>query len=95
MVASWPEHEVERLMQEPGMIRNRKKIVATLRNAGELMSLRRRYGSVQAYLRCAQGSRLGLVQTVDGWAHYIGAPSIRCYLACAGLDPDTHNKEPL
>lgn len=92
VVASWPEHEIERLMQQPGIIRNRKNIVATLRNAGELMRLRRRYGSVQAYLRYAQGSRSGLVQAVDRWAHYIGAPSIRCYLACAGLDPDTHKR---
>lgn len=93
VVASWPEQEIERLMQQPGIIRNRKKIVATLRNAGELMRLRRRYGSVQAYLKNARRGRSGLVQTVDGWAHYIGAPSIRCYLTCAGLDPDTHKKE--
>ena len=46
VVASWPEQEIERLMQQPGIIRNRKKI----------------------------------------------APSIRCYLACAGLDPDTHKR---
>jgi DNA-3-methyladenine glycosylase I len=93
VVASWPEHRIEWLMQQPGIIRNRKKIVATLRNAGELIRLRRRYGSVQAYLSPTQGHRSGLVQAVDRWAHYIGAPSIRCYLACAGLDPDKHKKK--
>lgn len=37
-VASWPDGESERLLDYPGMIRNRKKIMATLGNARELLT---------------------------------------------------------
>ena len=34
LVASWPDSEVDRLLAYPGIIRNRKKVTAILRNGG-------------------------------------------------------------
>ncbi len=84
-VAGWPDSEAERLMSAPGIIRNKKKIVATLYNARELLGLVREHGSVRAYLDSFGGDRVALVAAIDQWAHYIGAPSIRWFLRCAGL----------
>jgi DNA-3-methyladenine glycosylase I len=80
VVARWPDLRLDELMQSPGMIRNRKKILATLRNARDLETLAMRFGSVLAYLRSFGGDAEALVRDVDTWAHYIGAPSIRWFV---------------
>lgn len=89
-VARWDDARVDELLAAPGIIRNRKKILATLRNARDLAALASEHGSAVAWL--AHGARTpavdgerALVHTVDEWAHYIGAPSIRWFLGCAGL----------
>lgn len=61
------------------MIRNRKKILAILRNARDLEALAARHGSALACLR-SFGDEEALVRDVDTWAHYIGAPSIHWFV---------------
>jgi 3-methyladenine DNA glycosylase Tag len=53
-VAAYGEPDVDRIMAVPGMIRSRKKIEATIRNARALLELEREYGSVGAYQRSAE-----------------------------------------
>jgi hypothetical protein len=38
-----------------------------------------------AYLSSYGDDVSALVDDLDSWAHYIGTPSIRCYLCCAGI----------
>lgn len=83
-VATWPDACVEALLQADGMIRNRKKVLATLRNARDLAARGAQHGSVLAYLRSFGGDLPALLRDVDGWAHYIGAPSIRWWLQVLG-----------
>jgi 3-methyladenine DNA glycosylase Tag len=85
LVASWTDSEVDRLLACPGMIRNRKKVTAVLRNGRELLKKAERYGAVRAYLDSYGGDESGLVYELDSWMHYIGAPSIRCFLYCAEI----------
>lgn len=95
-VARWDDARVDALLAAPGIIRNRKKILATLRNARDLAALARRHGTASAWFaRLAHPSTdpdddQALVRAVDDWAHYIGAPSIRWFLRCAGLTPSSH-----
>jgi hypothetical protein len=84
-VAFWPDDDVDRLLRSPGIIRSRKKIVATLRNARALLARARRYGSVRAYFETFRPDVGALVQELDGWAHYVGAPSLRFFVRCAGI----------
>jgi 3-methyladenine DNA glycosylase Tag len=49
-VAGLTPADVERLMDDPAIIRNRKKIEATVYNAGEMMNVERMHGSFKAYL---------------------------------------------
>jgi len=84
-VAAWPDEMLAELMTAEDMIRNGKKILATLRNARDLAVRGRQYGSALAYLRAFEGNEDALVQDIDTWAHYIGAPSIRWFVrALAG-----------
>lgn len=85
LVASWPDTEVERLLAYPGIIRNRKKVTAILRNGRDLLERVDRYGGVRAYLDSYGDDDSVLVHELDTWTHYIGAPSIRCYLRCVGI----------
>lgn len=80
VVARWSDEKAEELLAAPGVIRNPKKIRATIRNARELHDRSRRFGSAAAYLRGFRGDDDALVREIDNWAHYIGAPSIRWFV---------------
>lgn len=50
LVAAFGEADVERIMEDGGVVRTRKKIVATIDNARTLLALEREFG-MRAYLR--------------------------------------------
>ena len=50
-VAQMTEHDVERLMQDSGIIRNRKKIEATITNAQQFLKIQKEFGSFCNYLK--------------------------------------------
>jgi DNA-3-methyladenine glycosylase I len=49
-VAVYGSGEVERLMNNPGIIRNRLKIEATIHNAGRFLEIRKSHGSFDSYI---------------------------------------------
>ena len=51
LVAAYGEGDVERILADGGVVRTRKKIVATIENARALRELEREFGSIAAYLR--------------------------------------------
>jgi len=50
-VAKMTEHDVERLMQDSGIIRNRKKIEAAITNARIFLEIQKEFGSFCNYLK--------------------------------------------
>jgi len=50
-IAKFTEKDVERLMQDEGIIRNRKKIEATISNARLFMEVQKEFGSFCDYLK--------------------------------------------
>jgi DNA-3-methyladenine glycosylase I len=50
-VAQMTEQDVERLMQDSGIIRNRNKIQATISNAQQFLEIQKEFGSFCNYLR--------------------------------------------
>ncbi|MGN2244136.1 DNA-3-methyladenine glycosylase I [Frateuria sp. GZRR33] len=78
-VAAWPDDRLDDLLAAEGMIRNPKKIRATLRNARDLQARSRQFGTAAAYLQSFGGDSEAMVRGIDTWAHYIGAPSIRWF----------------
>jgi 3-methyladenine DNA glycosylase Tag len=55
-VATYDERDVERLLSDAGIVRNGRKIEATIHNARVIRDLAAQHGSFFAYLR-----------TMDGW----------------------------
>jgi DNA-3-methyladenine glycosylase I len=49
-MARYTHADVERLLADPGIIRNRLKITSAIKNARAVLGIRERYGSLDAYL---------------------------------------------
>src|SRR5213592_3894115 len=49
-VARFTERDVERLLGDPGIVRNRLKVESTVNNAQRVLELRAELGSLDAYL---------------------------------------------
>src|SRR3989442_11809812 len=49
-VARFSDKDVKKLMNDTGIVRNEKKIQATVHNAGEFLKLEKDFGSFQKYL---------------------------------------------
>jgi DNA-3-methyladenine glycosylase I len=50
VVARFSESDVERLLQDPAIVRNRLKVESTLANAGRVLEVQAELGSFDAYL---------------------------------------------
>jgi 3-methyladenine DNA glycosylase Tag len=51
IVAAFGEGDIDRLMTDGGVVRTRKKLVATVENARTMLALEREYGTMGTYLR--------------------------------------------
>ena len=49
-VAAFTNRDVERLLKDEGIVRNRKKVCATINNAVEFQNIEKQYGSFQKYI---------------------------------------------
>jgi DNA-3-methyladenine glycosylase I len=54
-VAGYGEPDIERLVSDPGIVRNRRKIEATVENARVMWELVQEHGSFNSYLRSLDG----------------------------------------
>jgi len=55
-VAAYGPRDVERLLANPGIVRNRLKIASAIRNARGVLEIQEEFGSLQAFLwRCVGG----------------------------------------
>ena len=49
-VAAFTNRDVERLLKDEGIVRNKNKVCATIQNAAEFQNIKKQYGSFQQYL---------------------------------------------
>ena len=49
-IASYTESDVTRLLSDPGIVRNRRKIESAIRNAQGVIKIREEFGSLDSYL---------------------------------------------
>jgi DNA-3-methyladenine glycosylase I len=49
-VARYTERRVAKLLQDPGIIRNRQKVLAAINNAGRFLEVQEEFGSFAAYM---------------------------------------------
>ena len=72
-IARYTQHDVERLLADPGIVRNRLKVQAAITNARATLAVRERYGSLDAFL----------------WRFVDGTPRIGRWLSLADVPAHT------
>jgi len=91
-VANLTERDVKSLMKDPGIVRNERKIRATIENAKTILDLEKEHGSVKAYLDTF-GKREGkLLEDLQYKFKHMGPSTARTFLWMVG-HPLTPTKE--
>jgi len=70
-VARYDARKVRRLLADPGIVRNRLKIAAAIRNAKAFLAVQREFGSFDAYLWRFVGGR----PLQNHWKHFRQVPA--------------------
>jgi DNA-3-methyladenine glycosylase I len=93
-VAAYGEPEVERLLADPGVIRNRRKLIAVIENARRIQVLRAEHGSFAGWLATHHP------QPMDEWAKlfrrtflFTGPEVVREFLLSVGYLPGAHRDD--
>jgi DNA-3-methyladenine glycosylase I len=90
-VAGFGERDVERLLADPGIVRHRGKIEATINNARCAAELVEESGSLAAYVWQFEGERDGVQLSKDlkrrGW-RFVGPTTIYAFMQAMGLVND-------
>ncbi len=86
MVASFIGLDVENLMSNKGIIRNRGKIRAIVQNAQNFVSIGKRYGSFQKYLDSLDKSNnyINVIKDLVNKFKWLGPPSANLFLYTVG-----------
>jgi hypothetical protein len=90
-VAAYTPADVERLMADPRIIRNRRKIEAVIANAGEMIVADRESGGFKAYLR-GFGSYEATVADLKKRFHFLGDSGAYYFLYVVGEEVPSHEE---
>ncbi len=86
-VARFTVRDTARILSDPGIVRNRHKVAATVENARILRALARRHGSVRAYVASLRslsyGEKVGILSRTF---RFLGPTGVYVFLWCAGED---------
>jgi len=86
-VAAYDVPDIERLLSDPGIIRNGRKIEATIYNARVMQRLRTQYGSFHAYLRSLDGLDYeARKKALTRQFRHLGRTGCFVFLWCVGED---------
>jgi DNA-3-methyladenine glycosylase I len=91
-VAKFTLSDVERLMNDADIVRNEKKIQATIYNAARFLEVTKEYGSFKHYLDHFEKGEAKLQTDLQERFHHIGPSTARMFLWAVGY-PLTPNKE--
>ena len=89
-VASYGLEDMESLFQDDGIVRNRRKIVATIENAGKCQALIAEHGSFYNYLRSMDGLEYrAKVQVLTREFRWLGNTGAFVFLHCVNEETPT------
>jgi len=82
-------------MGEAGIVRNERKIRATIRNAGEFVSLKKQFGSFKGYVASFGKDEGRLQEDLQEKFQHVGGSTARMFLWSAGYDltPNAEEKK--
>lgn len=87
-VARFNDNDVQRLMANKGIVRNRRKISATIHNAEQLQTIEKEFGSFQAYVDTLDKSNnyALVIKELSKKFKHLGPSSARIFLYSVGED---------
>ena len=91
-VAKLSEANVKTLMNDAGIVRNERKIRATVHNAGQFLKLEKEFGSFRKYLGSFGKDEERLQEDLQEKFQHLGASTSRMFLWSVGY-PLTPNRE--
>ena len=91
VVAAYTDDDVERLVTDAGIIRNRRKIEATISNAQAMLALDGRPGGFVGWLR-SQGDFDATVAALPGEFRFLGDLGAYYFLYVVGENVPTHEE---
>ena len=85
-VASFTDADVQRLMNDPGIVRNKGKIKAIIQNAQNFIAIEKRFGSFQKYLDGLDKSSnyANAIKELVNTFKWLGPPSASLFLYTVG-----------
>ncbi|HLP79195.1 MAG TPA: DNA-3-methyladenine glycosylase I [Acidobacteriota bacterium] len=93
-VAKFTKADVDRLMQDPGIIRNKLKIEAAISNAKKIQELQKEYGSFKAWLdKNHPKSRDEWTTLFKKTFRFTGGEIINELMMSCGYLPGAHDKD--
>ena len=87
-VARFGDDDMGRLMADKGIVRNRRKILATIYNAKQFQTIKKEFGSFQSYINTLDKSNnyaLAIKELSKKFKH-LGPSSARIFLYSVGED---------
>jgi len=79
-VAALGEKDVARLMEDKGIVRNERKIRATVENAKTMLELKSKHGSFRGYLDSFGKKETALIGDIQEKFSHVGPSSARTFL---------------
>ena len=90
-VALYTEKDIRRILGNPGVVRNRKKIEATIENANKYLAIQKEYGSFNRYLASLPDDLPSLQKIFREEFTFMGPKIAEAYLESVGKIPELHD----
>jgi DNA-3-methyladenine glycosylase I len=90
-VAKLKPKQIERILSDPGVIRNQRKILATVDNADTILSLEREHGGFRKYLR-SHGDFWSTAADLKRQFSFLGDFGAYYFLFVVGEDVPPHDE---
>jgi DNA-3-methyladenine glycosylase I len=91
-VARFTENDVKALMRNKGIVRNERKIRATVDNAKMILDIEKEFGSVKEFIDSYRGGEVGLQKELQEKFRHVGPSTVRMFLWAVNY-PLTPTKE--
>jgi DNA-3-methyladenine glycosylase I len=92
-VASYKEKDIDRLLSDSGIIRNRLKITSVIENAKRILALQKEFGSFENWLNKNHPKSLDeWVKVFKKQFKFTGGEIVNEFLVSTGYLPDGHEK---
>jgi DNA-3-methyladenine glycosylase I len=90
-VARYGEKQIERLMNDGAIIRNQRKILATIYNAKALLNIQKEYGSFFKFIKQLDVEN-NTVKEMKKHFKFMGKETVSCFLMGCGRVKAAHDK---